>query len=330
MTTEIRSQGSVGAEAGRLDAAGLARIAAQPGPCLTLLVPAHHPGSSSGSQRATLRALLKDARQNGDPLFDQADDFVSSLPDAGGPGFAVFFTPASRTCVRWSGGTARAIFAGHPFITPILEDALAAHQLLVLSLNTKHLKLYEATDGHAQQLPLPAGVPHSVEEWHHAHTSTTHGEARTAAGHSSGQQSSLRFGTSQTRESARSEVEHFCAVVDAGLQHLVGNRPLVLMGVREEIAAYRRVSQCASLLSSELDGNREALSPTQIADQLEACFLGEGCDGFNLLPPHVPGSIEAFVTLVVPELQKRGLYRTEYEGRTLRDNLDLPRPARRE
>jgi alkanesulfonate monooxygenase SsuD/methylene tetrahydromethanopterin reductase-like flavin-dependent oxidoreductase (luciferase family) len=67
-------------------------------------------------------------------------------------------------------------------------------------------------------------------------------------------------------------------------------------------------------------------SPTQIADQLEQWFVNDGADGFNLLPPHVPGTLSDFADLIVPELQRRELYRTEYEGKTLRENLGVARP----
>ena len=66
-----------------------------------------------------------------------------------------------------------------------------------------------------------------------------------------------------------------------------------------------------------------------IADQLEEWFVNEAADGFNLLPQIMPGSLNEFVDLVIPELQRRGLFRTEYEGRTLRENLGVPRPANR-
>ncbi len=65
----------------------------------------------------------------------------------------------------------------------------------------------------------------------------------------------------------------------------------------------------------------------QIADQIEAWFAEEACDGFNVMPPYHPGGLEAFVDHVVPELQARGLFRRDYEGTTLRDHLGLPRPA---
>lgn len=70
-------------------------------------------------------------------------------------------------------------------------------------------------------------------------------------------------------------------------------------------------------------------SPSEIADALESWFTGGACDGFNVLPLTFPKGLEDFVTLVIPELQRRGLFRTEYEGKTLRENLGLPKPANR-
>lgn len=63
-----------------------------------------------------------------------------------------------------------------------------------------------------------------------------------------------------------------------------------------------------------------------VADQLEEWYVGEGCDGFVLAATHRPGAYEDFARLVVPELQRRGLFRTEYVGKTLRENLGIPRP----
>jgi alkanesulfonate monooxygenase len=68
-------------------------------------------------------------------------------------------------------------------------------------------------------------------------------------------------------------------------------------------------------------------TPKQIADQLEEWFINDAADGFNVMPPYLPGGLDEFVELVIPVLQHRGLFRTEYEGQTLRENLGLPRPA---
>ncbi|CAN7315666.1 NtaA/DmoA family FMN-dependent monooxygenase [Caballeronia sp. LjRoot34] len=67
-------------------------------------------------------------------------------------------------------------------------------------------------------------------------------------------------------------------------------------------------------------------NPQTIADILQQWFEERAADGFMIFPPYVPGGAEAFFDLVVPELQRRGLFRTEYEGRTLREHFGLPRP----
>jgi alkanesulfonate monooxygenase SsuD/methylene tetrahydromethanopterin reductase-like flavin-dependent oxidoreductase (luciferase family) len=73
---------------------------------------------------------------------------------------------------------------------------------------------------------------------------------------------------------------------------------------------------------------REAIvgSGKDIADRLELWFTERACDGFVVAGTHMPGSFEDFVRFVVPELQRRGLYRKEYAGATLRENLGLPVP----
>lgn len=70
-------------------------------------------------------------------------------------------------------------------------------------------------------------------------------------------------------------------------------------------------------------------TPASIADEMEAWLEGRACDGFNVMFPYVPGGLVDFVEQVVPELQRRGLFRNEYEGTTLREHLGLPRPANR-
>lgn len=67
-------------------------------------------------------------------------------------------------------------------------------------------------------------------------------------------------------------------------------------------------------------------TPTDIADLLEDWFVNGAADGFNIMGPTLPQGLEAFTELVVSELQRRGLFRTEYTGATLREHLGLPVP----
>lgn len=69
-------------------------------------------------------------------------------------------------------------------------------------------------------------------------------------------------------------------------------------------------------------------TPESIVDQMEDWFLNAGADGFNVMPPHLPGGLDDFVELIIPELRRRGLFRSEYEGATLRENLGLAPAAR--
>src|ERR1700736_1546325 len=70
-------------------------------------------------------------------------------------------------------------------------------------------------------------------------------------------------------------------------------------------------------------------TPVTIADQMEEWLTSRGSDGFNIMFPFLPAGLDDFVDKVVPELQKRGIFRREYEDRTLRENLGLPRPKNR-
>ena len=76
-------------------------------------------------------------------------------------------------------------------------------------------------------------------------------------------------------------------------------------------------------LRSGVTGSARIGTPSDIADVMQEWFEAAACDGFNITPAILPGGGEDFVTMVVPELQRRGLFRAEYEGSTLRENLGL-------
>ena len=103
-----------------------------------------------------------------------------------------------------------------------------------------------------------------------------------------------------------------------------GRQSLIDRARRENLT----VRQLAQLVGA-FGGLTIVGTPASIADQMEEWLVGDGCDGFNVMFPYVPGGLDDFVGLVVPELQRRGIFRREYEGRTLRENLGLPRPENR-
>ncbi len=105
-----------------------------------------------------------------------------------------------------------------------------------------------------------------------------------------------------------------------------GRQRLLVEVARREKLSLRDLYLGIALTS----GHRLVLgTPSEVADQLEDWFVNQGCDGYNIAPPHLPGGFDDFVELIIPELRRRGLIHTEYEGVTLRDNLGLRRPTAR-
>ncbi len=103
-----------------------------------------------------------------------------------------------------------------------------------------------------------------------------------------------------------------------------GRERAIALAARDNLT----VRQLAQRLGG-FSGTAMVGTPTMIADQMEEWLLSEGSDGFNVMFPYLPEGLDDFVDRVVPELQRRGLLRREYEGKTLRENLGLPRPENR-
>jgi FMN-dependent oxidoreductase (nitrilotriacetate monooxygenase family) len=103
-------------------------------------------------------------------------------------------------------------------------------------------------------------------------------------------------------------------------------------GRERAIALARRENLTVRQLAQRLGGYSGLAivgTPQSIADEMQEWLESDACDGFTIMFPYLPGGLDDFCARVVPELQRRGLFRTEYEGRTLRENLGLARPANR-
>jgi FMN-dependent oxidoreductase (nitrilotriacetate monooxygenase family) len=92
------------------------------------------------------------------------------------------------------------------------------------------------------------------------------------------------------------------------------------------MAEGRTIADLARQVAAHRTGSAQTGTPEFVADQMQTWFETGAADGFVVVPPFIPGAITAFTDLVVPILQERGLFRTEYAGDTLRDHLGLTRP----
>ena len=103
-----------------------------------------------------------------------------------------------------------------------------------------------------------------------------------------------------------------------------GRQSLVDLAAREALTVRQLAQRMGGYGGLTMVG-----TAASIADQMEERLLTGACDGFNVMFPFLPAGLDDFVDKVVPELQRRGLFRREYEGVTLRENLGLPRPGNR-
>ena len=102
------------------------------------------------------------------------------------------------------------------------------------------------------------------------------------------------------------------------------SRTEVILGlVRREKPTLR---QLLAMLAGARGHRTFAGTPEQVADVIEEWFVDGAADGFNIMPPVLPAMLDVFIADVIPILQKRGLFRTAYEGETLRAHYGLHKP----
>lgn len=115
-------------------------------------------------------------------------------------------------------------------------------------------------------------------------------------------------------------------ITDDLVESISGIRGLV-QNLRQHIGDKVTLADLAGHRATLLQGPRFVGTATEVADQMEEWFDTGACDGFVIAATHSPGAYEDMVRLVVPELQRREVFRTEYPGSSLRDTLGLDRPA---
>lgn len=114
-------------------------------------------------------------------------------------------------------------------------------------------------------------------------------------------------------------------ITDELIESVSGIRGLV-QNLRKHIGGDITLADLAGHRATLLQGPRFVGTATEVADQMQEWVEADACDGFVIAATHSPGAYEDVVRLVVPELQRRGAFRTEYRGSTLRDTLGLRRP----
>jgi len=246
-----------------------------------MLIPEHHPGAQAGSRKTLVRDLVqRAARQLAEgKLKAHAGHLLASMEtiaeeeetEAGGPGFAIFCSPRILEVFDLPSWTSRSqqaeklTIASHFDLSPLVECAFVPQEFFILGISRKHLRLFRYTNGICVEVPLPPRVPVSVEVAGAFDQPDHDLENRSSSGTSNGSMRAVHFGTLSDREAAGEYLYHFLGLVDRGLKETLAGAPLLLAGVHEEVAAYRRAAKYANILESEIHGNIEFLAVEQIA-----------------------------------------------------------------
>ena len=241
----------------------LKAICIAPGPFVTVLLPACHPGAADLPRAERMKTILRDAaheleRRRFQGPIDQLLKPLEKLAESpasytGGSDSVIFVSPGIFRHLRLLAPTReRLVVASHPHITPVLAHLMAQREFYVLAIAKKLLRLGRWYDGHYVQVPLPAGVPKSFEEFLVFDQPDRDLPSRSAAGGEySAQEGSTRSRTTSERDLVHERLHHYLQIVDRELTGFLKGAPLVLIGIAQELAAYRSVSEYPRVLSAK-------------------------------------------------------------------------------
>jgi hypothetical protein len=250
-------------------------LCASPGPCITITLSAFRPGVQS-PYRARLKAAVRLAGQElaKKSAFSQIDDLLTPLNDlandpameAGGRDMVILRSPGAFECFHMPGSVReRVVAARHFHIAPFLKQLLPQREFYILAVSRKHLRLLRFIDSTCQDVALPAGIPHNVEEAGAFDAPDHTLRNRSSAGKSSGAMSAVSFGTGSEREKTHERIQQFFKIVDRGLIETLQGLPLLLAGVDYEVALYRRVTKYPHIMNDRLVGDPQILTLHDLA-----------------------------------------------------------------
>ncbi len=249
-----------------VDTEGLKSLAHQRGECLTVLLPATHPGAPEGDKLTELKSLLKGQGIGADVSRQIVAELELHNLAGGGPGIVLFARRDSVEVYRAKVEAAKVVAGDRFFLLPVLGDARLTHRIFILGLSKKVLRLLQFEDGECQSLELPAGMPASLEESRGVDAGDTK-----MKNHAPGGVGSVRFGTSAADEDQERHLEHWFSRVDEGIAKVAGSEPVLLMGLEDELAAFRRAAKRSSLMEGHIEHGIKDFSLGEIAHWAGEC-----------------------------------------------------------
>jgi hypothetical protein len=239
----------------------LSAVCAATGPFLSISLPARHPGAAELPRTQGLKTILRNAAQELEhrrfqgpidqllkPLEELAKDPASL---SGGSDSVIFVSPGLfHHSSLPTPISERLVVASHPHITPLLAHLMPQHEFYVLAIGKKLLRFGRWHNSQCTEVPLPADVPKSFEETLPLEQPDHDLQSRSAGG-PSGQVGTTRFGVGAERDQLHERLRHYFQTVDRALTGFLKDRTVVLVGIAQELAAYRSISKYPHLLTAE-------------------------------------------------------------------------------
>src|SRR5579883_1619342 len=238
-----------------------------PGPCMTVILPAFHPGDAAGSASVALRSHLQAAERSLEELSlskagiaELLEPVYSLAGEASGShwGQAIFRCPSAMRHVFLVHAAKEGTNIGGCFaLRHLLNEMSLPPVFYVLTLSTKRVKLLRCENFKAETVALPGGLPETESEALAFEPRDHTLENRSAAGSALGSMRRVRFGTGSMDKQIEAHRSEFYKLADGAVQTAIGTSgaPLILAGVEEDTALYRTTSTAPTLITKTIPGS---------------------------------------------------------------------------
>ncbi|MEQ1948229.1 MAG: hypothetical protein ABL995_13630 [Bryobacteraceae bacterium] len=180
----------------------------------------------------------------------------------GGPGLTLFCAPGFEAAYLTPQVTEQTTVGNHFHLVPVIRVARAAHDICILGISQKRVRIWRATSTGVTEVPLPTGVPASLEAAGAFDRPDHTLENRSAATSSS--KRGIRFGTTSDHDDANEYLHKFMLLIAQGIHGAYRNMPIFLIGVREELMEFRNATKDATVFDAEWHTNPEHCSLAEV------------------------------------------------------------------
>lgn len=253
----------------------LKRLAAVSGPCLTIIQPLRDSWSQVTKPQTRIVAALQTAArlleekgykpEEREEMLRPLDKLAANTDWSGRTGsFVMFRAPDFTLTSFWPDELApRVRFAEEFLVLPLLGGLFRERDFWLLALSIKNVRLYRGSSESLTEVPLPAGVASSLAEDEEFDQPDHSLRGRSTAGPSVGGMKGVQFTTAAAQEGEPTYLHDFFKSIDRGIHPLLAGdpHPLILAGVKRELAIYRSVNTWFPLVPGEIHGNAETAAP---------------------------------------------------------------------